>query len=91
MALAAWETYVEDRVCEEFNVWLRAADGSPVSKFIRKRLAEDIKRFFNPIKIKLSGSFWAILKPRLGMGQLRYKSSQEDLRCNNFKTRRCCA
>lgn len=48
MALAAWETYVKDRVCEEFDVWLRAVDGSPVSKFIRKRLAEDLKRFFNP-------------------------------------------
>jgi hypothetical protein len=48
MALAAWETYVKDRVCEEFDVWLRSVDGSPVSKFIRKRLAEDLKRFFNP-------------------------------------------
>lgn len=42
MALAAWETYVKDRVCEEFDVWLRSVDGSPVSKFIRKRLAEDL-------------------------------------------------
>ncbi len=48
MALAAWETYVKDRIREDFAVWLRAVDGSPVGKFVRKRLDEDLKRFFNP-------------------------------------------
>ena len=48
MALAAWETYVKDRFCEEFSVWLRAVDGSAVGKFVRKRRDEDLKRFFNP-------------------------------------------
>jgi RiboL-PSP-HEPN len=48
MALAAWETYVKDRIMDEFDVWLRAVDGSPIGKFLRKRLEEDLKRFFNP-------------------------------------------
>lgn len=48
MAMAAWETYVKDRLCEEFEVWLRAVDGSPVGKFVQRRLDEDVKRFFNP-------------------------------------------
>jgi len=48
MALAAWETYVKDRIRDEFDVWLRAVDGSPIGKFLRKRLEEDLKRFFNP-------------------------------------------
>ncbi|MCB1242875.1 MAG: HEPN domain-containing protein [Verrucomicrobiales bacterium] len=48
MALAAWETYVKSRIEEEFNTWLQAAEGSPVGKFVRRRLDEDLKRFFNP-------------------------------------------
>lgn len=48
MALAAWETYVKDRVREELSIWLQSVDGSPIGKFVRKRLDEDLKRFFNP-------------------------------------------
>jgi len=48
MALAAWETYIKDRIRGELDVWLQAVEGSPVGKFIRKRLEEDLKRFFNP-------------------------------------------
>ena len=48
MALAAWETYVKDRFTEEFTVWLRAVDGSPVGQFVRRKYDEDMKRFFNP-------------------------------------------
>ncbi len=48
MALAAWETYVKDRIQTEIDTWLQAVDGSPVGKFIRRRLEEDLKRFFNP-------------------------------------------
>lgn len=48
MALAAWETYVKDRIVEEFYVWLKAVDGSSVGRIVRKRLDEDLKRFFNP-------------------------------------------
>jgi hypothetical protein len=48
MALAAWETYVKDRIRSEFDVWLQAVDGSPIGKFVRRRLEEDLKRFFNP-------------------------------------------
>ena len=48
MALAAWETYIKDRVRDEISVWLQAVEGSPIGKFVRKRLEEDLKRFFNP-------------------------------------------
>jgi len=48
MALAAWETYTKDRIRDEFDAWLRAVEGSPIGKFVRKRLEEDLKRFFNP-------------------------------------------
>jgi hypothetical protein len=48
MAVAAWETYVKDRITEEIEVWLQAVDGSPIGKFVRRRLEEDLKRFFNP-------------------------------------------
>ena len=48
IALAAWETYVKDRFCEEFNLWIVGVEGSPVGKFVQARRHEDIKRFFNP-------------------------------------------
>ena len=48
MALAAWETYVKDRFCEEFEAWLGPVKGSPIGKFVAKRKDEDLKRFFNP-------------------------------------------
>jgi hypothetical protein len=48
MALAAWETYVKDRVRDEISVWLQSVEGSPIAKFVRRRLEEDLKRFFNP-------------------------------------------
>jgi hypothetical protein len=48
MAMAAWETYVKDRITEEIEVWLRSVDGSPIGKFVRRQLNEDLKRFFNP-------------------------------------------
>lgn len=48
MALTAWETYVEDRVREEFQIRSRAIEGSHVGKFIAGRLEEELKRFHNP-------------------------------------------
>ena len=48
MALAAWETYVKDRIRGEFDIWLQAVEGSPIGKFVRRKLDEDLKRFFNP-------------------------------------------
>lgn len=55
MAMAAWETYIKDRVVEEFEVWLKPIEGSPLGRFVQKKLNEDLKRFFNPNsdKIKL--------------------------------------
>ena len=43
VAIAAWETYVKDRIEEEINVWLRAVDGSAVGRFVRGRLHEDLR------------------------------------------------
>lgn len=48
MALAAWETYVKDRVRDEISIWLRSLEGSPIDKFVRRRLEDDLKRYFNP-------------------------------------------
>jgi len=48
IAMAAWETYVEDRVLEEFEVLLKAVGGSPLGLFVQRRLDEDLRRFHNP-------------------------------------------
>jgi len=48
MAMASWETYVKDRVKEEFEVYLKPLEGSLVGRFVQKKLSEDLKRFYNP-------------------------------------------
>lgn len=48
IAMAAWETYIKDRVVEEFEVWLKPIEGSQLGRFVQKKLDEDLKRFFNP-------------------------------------------
>lgn len=48
MAMASWETYVKARVEEEVSTWLQSVDGSPGGQFVRRRLENDLKRFFNP-------------------------------------------
>jgi len=48
MALAAWETYVKDRIREEFDVQLKIVEKSFIGNFVRQRLEEDMKRFYNP-------------------------------------------
>ena len=48
MALVAWETYIKDRIREEFDLRIQCVEGSSIGKFVRKRLEEDLKRFFNP-------------------------------------------
>jgi HEPN superfamily RiboL-PSP-like protein len=48
IAMAAWETYVKDRIQEEFEVYLKAVEGSLLGRFVTKRLNEDLKRFYNP-------------------------------------------
>ena len=48
MAMAAWETYLKDRIKEEFEVWLKPVDGSPLGRFVQRKLNEDLKRFYNP-------------------------------------------
>ena len=39
IAMAAWETYIKDRVVEEFEVWLKPIEGSPLGRFVQKKLA----------------------------------------------------
>jgi hypothetical protein len=48
IAMAAWETYVKDRIKEEFDVYLKALEGSLIGRFVQKRLKNDLKRFYNP-------------------------------------------
>lgn len=48
IAMASWETYVKDRVKEEFEVYLKPLQGSLVGRFVQKKLTEDLKRFYNP-------------------------------------------
>ncbi|MDT8391627.1 MAG: HEPN domain-containing protein [Lentisphaeria bacterium] len=57
IAMAAWETYIKDRIREEFEVLLKAVGGSPLGRFVQKRLAEDLKRFFNPNSLKVKQLF----------------------------------
>lgn len=48
IAMGAWETYVKDRIKEEFEVYLKAVEGSLVGRFVQKRLKQDLQRFYNP-------------------------------------------
>ena len=48
MAMCAWETYVKDRIKEEFAVYLKPVEGSIVGRFVQKKLEEDLKRYYNP-------------------------------------------
>lgn len=48
MAMTAWETYVEDRLEEAAAERLAGVADSLLGKFVRNRLAEDIKRLHNP-------------------------------------------
>jgi len=57
IAMAAWETYVKDRVQEEFEVLLKSAGGSPLGRFVQKRLDIDLKRFCNPNSQKVKQLF----------------------------------
>ena len=57
IAMAAWETYVKDRFQEEFDVWLKAVEGSSIGRFIKKKAEEDLKRFFNPNSDRVKSLF----------------------------------
>ncbi len=48
MALTAWETYIEDRICEALRIQLRLIAGSHCGDFIQKKLEAELKRFHNP-------------------------------------------
>ena len=53
LAMASWETYIKDRFREEFEIWLKAVEGSSIGRFVRKKANEDLKRFFNPSSDKV--------------------------------------
>lgn len=57
LALAAWETYIKDKIQEEFEVWLKPVEGSHIGRFVQKRLNEDLKRFYNPNSDKIKRLF----------------------------------
>lgn len=48
MAMTAWETYVEDRLCEALDIQLKMVSGCKLGDFFKTRLEEDLKRFHNP-------------------------------------------
>lgn len=57
VAMAAWETYVKDRIREEFDILLKAVLGSALGRFVQRRLDEDMKRFCNPNSQKVKKLF----------------------------------
>lgn len=57
IAMAAWETYVKDRILEEFDTLVQAVGGSPLGRFAQRRLNEDLKRFYNPNSQKVKQLF----------------------------------
>jgi hypothetical protein len=57
MALAAWETYVEDCVREEVQARLKVVNGSYVGKFVTARLEDELRRFHNPTAEKTKKLF----------------------------------
>ena len=68
MAVAAWETYVKERIVDEIDVWLRSIEGSPVGKFVRRRLNEELKRFFNPNTEKTKRLFFEFFEIDITLG-----------------------
>ena len=48
MGFTAWETYVEDRVAEGLTARVENAGVSSFSRFVQRRLDEELKRFNNP-------------------------------------------
>lgn len=48
MAMTAWETYVEDRLCEALEIQLKMVSGCKLGDFFKNRLDEELKRFHNP-------------------------------------------
>ncbi len=48
MAFTAWETYVEDRVTEALRSRIAADGDSPSTRFVQRKLEEELKRFNNP-------------------------------------------
>ncbi len=45
MALAAWETYVKDRVTDEFDIWLQSVEGSLSGNLCVSRLSKILSGF----------------------------------------------
>jgi len=48
MAFTAWETYVEDRVTEALRSRIAADEDRLFSRFVQRKLEEELKRFNNP-------------------------------------------
>lgn len=57
MALTAWETYVEDRLKESFEVRLKPLLGCEIGNYIQKKFNEELKRFHNPTSDKTRSIF----------------------------------
>jgi hypothetical protein len=57
MACTAWETYVEDRVAEALQSRLASEGDTVATRFILRRLDEELKRFNNPDRAKTQKLF----------------------------------
>jgi hypothetical protein len=54
-AMTAWETYVEDRVCEAVDARITATGANEFTGFFKARLDEELKRFNNPLPKRRAG------------------------------------
>lgn len=62
MAFTAWETYVEDRVCEALAARLGSEGEGPSARFVQRRLDEELKKFNNPNAEKTKKLFQEFLE-----------------------------
>jgi len=61
MAFTAWETYVEDRVTEALRSRIAADEDRLFSRFVQRKLEEELKRFNNPNTEK-TRKLWVIVE-----------------------------
>lgn len=62
MAFTAWETYVEDRVCEALATRLESEGDGPSGRFVQRRLEDELKKFNNPNSEKTKKLFQDFLE-----------------------------
>ncbi|WP_286820161.1 HEPN domain-containing protein [Desulfobacter sp. UBA2225] len=91
IALASWETYIKDRIKEEFDVYLKPLKGSLVGRFVQKKLNEDLKRYFNPNSDRTKKIFQDYFEIDITENWVwnNYDSKQAKTTLNNLISTRC--